>query len=416
MTVVEGGACTSSDNCMAGLRCETSGNASTCQPLHLAMTRALTGGATEAVVVRYKTPGSEPATGTTSPTKLSESTTAQSRYPRWNKEGTAVAFVEEATADAPVLVSRNLPLATGQQTTLVTGADVGTVDFRYMEWEPSNNIAWVVTTKAGNNYTASGISYVAGTGGGVQSATTSGVFPSWAADGSSFAYSSGGLGLRTKMLGAAADAAVTGASATSEQPLYNKANGVLLYLDAAGKVERISGEDTPLTELFSIRPVSATEPAPAPVSIAAASDAPVTGGNIRSYIANHTWAPGGTHVAYVRTYYLKPTAGPSVLCSGANCGGQQGNVVYVRRIGANGAPEEGSAELLLASEATLPSFSPDGHFIAYLSGSQLRVQRIDPAATTEASFKVGSAITHTWTGSTISSNRGDDHRPRWQPR
>ena len=416
MTVVEGGACTSSDNCMAGLRCETSGNASTCQPLHLAMTRALTGGTTEAVVVRYKTPGSEPATGTTSPTKLSEST-AQSRYPRWNKDGTAVAFLEEATADAPVLVSRNFPLAAGQQTTLVTGTEVGTVDFRYMEWEPSNNIAWTVTTKAGNSYTATGISYVPGTGGAVQSATTSGVFPSWAADGSSFAFSSGGLGLRTKMLGAATDSAVTGASATSEQPLHNKANGVLLYLDAAGKTEQIGTDATPLTELFSIRPSSAAEPSPTPVAIAPASDEAVAGGNLRSFIANHTWAPGGTHVAYVRTYYLKPTAGPAVLCSGgANCGGQQGNVIYVRRIGTNGAPEEGSVEMLLASEATLPSFSPDGHFIAYLSGSQLRVQRIDPAATTEASLKVGSAIPHTWTGSTIPSNRADDHRPRWQPR
>jgi WD40-like Beta Propeller Repeat len=414
MTVGEGGACTSSDNCMAGLRCEGSGASKTCEPLHLAMTRSVTGGANEAVVVRYKVPDSEPPVGTTDVTKLSESTTSQSRFPRWNKDGTAVAFVEEASADSPVLVTRNIPLATGQQTTLATGADIGTVDFRYMEWEPSNNVAWSVTTKTGGNYSTSGISYVPGTGGSVQSATASGVFPSWASDGNSFAYSSGGLGLRTKVLGGA-ESSVAGVSTTSEQPLHNKANGVLLYLDAGGKTEQIGTDNVPLTELFTIRPATTAEPSPSPVSIAAVSEVAITGGSLKSFIANHTWAPGGTHVAYVRTFYLKPAAGSAVICTGeANCGGQQGNVIYVRRVGANGVPE--GDEMLLASEATMPSFSPDGHFLAYYSGAQLRVQRINPEATDEASLKVGSPIAHTWAGSTLPSNRGDDHRPRWQPR
>ncbi|MGZ3461809.1 MAG: TolB family protein, partial [Archangium sp.] len=255
---------------------------------------------------------------------------------------------------------------------------------------------------------------IPGTGGAVQTATTNGVFPSWSADGNSFAYSVNTQGLRTKAL-AGAESAVAGAPATSEQPLHNKANDVLLYLDAGGKSESIGGVATPLTELFSLNP-SATG-TPAPVSVAAVTSTDVAGGvgQLKSYIANHTWAPGGTHAAYVRVYYFKSTSGDATLCTGGTeCAGKQGNIIYVRRVDASGTPQ--GNEMMLAAEATLPSFSPDGRFLAYVSGGKLRVQQLNPDATDEASLTVGPVITHTWSGLTVQSNRGDDHRPRWQPR
>jgi Tol biopolymer transport system component len=409
MTLKEGEACTDNASCMAGLFCEDSGGTKKCQPLHIALTRNLTTATvttSDAVVVRYKTPGSEPATGTTDVTKLSESTTGQSRFPRWNKDGTAVAFVEQDATGNVSLVTRNLPLVSGQKTTLTTATNAGTEDFVYMEWEPSSSIAWA--TKTGMS--TSGISVIPGAGGSVQSATDTGVFPSWAADGNSFAYNSGGLGLQTQVLGGT-QSAVSGAGTNSEQPLHNNVNNILLYLDSGGLKDVSGSFEVPLNKLYTVPASGGT-----PVLIADVSEETVTGGKLKSYIANHTWAPLGTHVAYVRVYYfLSDTVGGSHLCSGGTeCGGKQGNVIFVRRIDANGQPQ--GTELMFATEATLPSFSPDGHFIAYLSGGKLNVQQLDPDATDEASLKVGSAITHTWSNSSVPSSAGDDHRPRWQPR
>src|SRR6218665_2026938 len=86
MTIPEGGDCRPSGSCMAGLFCE----ALKCQPLRLAVTERVSGStATDrAVGVHYKTPGvaGAPSAGGA----LSPDPTGTSRFPRWNKEGTAV--------------------------------------------------------------------------------------------------------------------------------------------------------------------------------------------------------------------------------------------------------------------------------------------------------------------------------------
>jgi Tol biopolymer transport system component len=398
MTLNEGEACTTTASCMAGLYCAES----KCAPLHIAVTVGPTGATTTpiyAVVVPFNKP--------VSPTRLSES---DSKFPRWNREGSAVAFVDIASDNSVSLVSRGIPALTGQATTpLTTGVAANTTDFRYMEWEPSNTIAWVQTSSTGSS---TGIWSTSGSGPAV-STTPTGVFPSWAADGNSFVYSSNGLGLLKRVLGETSSSAVSGVSTTSEQPLHNKANDVVLYLDAKGQEEATLL--TPLTGLYTINTAAAAS-TPSEIALPRDEGNPTIDGQIKSYIANHTWAPGGTHVAYVRVFYFKPSdpAGDAYLCSGANCGGQQGNVVYVRRID----PATGAAvgdEVKFADEATLPSFSPDGQFLAYVSGSQLKIQKIDPATGTAVA---GSLISHNWSGENqrVLSNRGDDHRPRWQPR
>lgn len=399
MTVKEGDACTTTASCMAGLYCAES----KCAPLHIAVTVGPTGPSTTpiyAVIVPFNKP--------VPPTRLSEDPATTNKFPRWNPTGSAVAFVEIAGDNTVSLVSRGIPALTGQATTpLTTGAAANTSDFRYMEWEPSNSIAWSQTSSTGSS---TGIWSASGSGPAV-SVTPNGVFPAWAADGNSFTYSASGVGLLKRVVGEASSSSVPGVSTTAEQPLHNKANGVVLYLDAKGQEEATLL--TPLTGLYTINTAAA---APASNEIALPRDEgnPTIEGQIKSYIANHTWAPGGTHVAYVRVFYFKPIVGDAYLCNGTNCGGQQGNVVYVRRID----PATGTAvgdEVKFADEATLPSFSPDGQFLAYVSGSQLKIQKIDPATGNPVT---GSLISHDWRNENqrVLSNRGDDHRPRWQPR
>jgi hypothetical protein len=409
MTIAEGGACTTTASCMAGLYCE----AQKCQPLHLALTERVTSGSTtkdRAVVVYYKTPGA--ATPPGSATVLSEDTAGTSRFPRWSKDGTTVAFENKATDNTLALWSRTLPLTAGQKTELATGAVAGTDEFRYMEWAPSANIAWSKTT--GNS--TSGISYLANATGTVQVGTTAGVFPSWAADGNSFAYSANGQGLKIKSITTGADGAVAGPPTTAEQPLYNRVNNVLLFLSIkdASDTETFGGVSTPLTSLYTFNPPAAGGTAGTPPLIAETrTEGDVTGGTVKSYIFNHTWSPRGTHVAYVRVNYYKPTTGDAVLCNGSNCGGRNGNVLFVRAVDpTTGAPQ--GDEIQFADEATLPSFSDDGYFLAYVSGSKLQVQKLNPAGTTAATLKDGTPFSHAW--GSVQTNRGDDSRPRWQPR
>ncbi|WP_434381803.1 TolB family protein [Melittangium boletus] len=400
MTIAEDGDCSTTASCMAGLYCE----AQKCKPLHLVVTeRVGSGGSTtdRAVVVYYKTPGAGTATPPAAATTLSQDTSGTSRFPRWNREGTAVAFENTGTDSTVALWSRPVPFGTASQTQLTTAAAAGTSEFRYMEWAPSKNIAWAKT--AGGSTT--GISYIEGTGGTVQAATANGVFPSWAGDGNSFAYSANGQGLKNRSFTTGADAPIAGPSTSAEQPMHNQKNDVLIYLDAKGNTENIGGT-TYLTGLYAIAP-GGTEK-----DIALArTESTEAGGEVKSFIANHTFSPTGTHLAYVRVYYYKPTVGSVVLCNGSNCGGRQGNVVFVHTIDEAGVP---GSEINFANEATLPSFSPDGYFLAYVSGSRLQVQKLNPAGTDAATLKDGAPLSHTW--GTLQTNRGDDHRPRWQPR
>jgi Tol biopolymer transport system component len=400
MNVEQGGACLESANCMAGLRCEQSGDTRKCEPLHVAVTTGLSDGGTEAVAVRYNATANAPF-------ELSE-TDGMSRYPRWSANGNAVAFVEEQTAGSPVLVRRDLPLVPAQKQTLATGSAEKTKDFRHLEWEPSGWLAW---TQVAPNNSVSGISVVDGSSGNVQAGTNKGGYPSWSADGQSFVYSIKTEGLRIHPLTGTETVAFSDPEA--EQGLYNKANNWLLFLDNDGAEDTFGTDAVPLMKLKAVSADGGDAKLIADVSTQA-----ITGGELKSFIANHTWAPVGTHAAYVRVYYFKPPTGSSILCgnTGALCPqGQAANVIFVQRINpVTGEPEGPAMEL--ATEATLPSFSPDGHFIAYLSGGKLVIQRINPEAADASTLKVdGGFFKHDKSGP-VRSNMGDDHRPRWQPR
>ncbi len=400
MNVDQGGACTDSSNCMAGLRCEQSATSKTCEPLHVAVTTGLSDGGTEAVAVRYNV-----TTG--APFELSE-TDGMSRYPRWSANGNAVAFVEEQTAGSPVLVRRDLPLTAAQKQVLATGSAERTKDFRHLEWEPSGWLAW---TQVAQNNSVSGISVVDASTGTVQSGTNRGGFPSWSPDGQSFVYNVNTVGLSLHPL-SGTDTDVF-ADPNAEQALFNKANNWLLFLDNDAAEDNIGGGAVPLMKLKAVSAGGG-----AATLIADVSSQPITGGALKSYIANHAWSPAGTHAAYVRVYYFMPTVGSGILCGnqGALCPqGQSANVIFVQRIDpATGAAQGAAMELV--AEATLPSFSPDGHFIAYLSGGKLVIQRINPEATDASLLKVDNGFFKHDLSGPVRSNMGDDHRPRWQPR
>ncbi|CAM4318412.1 hypothetical protein G4177_09005 [Corallococcus sp. ZKHCc1 1396] len=387
MTVAKGGACTATTECMAGLFCE----AATCQALHVAMTGA--DGGTRAIVARFDTPGM---------TSLSEDA-VDSAYPRFGPGGTQVAFVQGAvTAAAGELAVRALPLAAGAPTVLTTGAAAGNARIRYMEWEPGNAIAWVRGS--------SGISTITTAQGAAPTqATANGTFPDFGPNGVDYAYSAAGAGISVSTNNAP-PAPLAGSPTSAEQPHYNRVTSQLLFLaNPDGKTVNFGAEATPILKLYSL-PVTGGGTLQ---TLADATSEPVTGGTLESYIANPNWAPDGSWVAYVRAYYqLIGTA--ATLCgnvSATECGTTPGNVLFLQRVNTTtGAPE--GAAVSFENEATLPSFSPDGQYLAYVKGGQLTVQKLDPVAGT----KVDPAIVHPKDTYTVLTNEGDDHRPRWQPR
>jgi hypothetical protein len=338
--------------------------------------------------------------------ELSESTGA-SRFPRWNPDGTAVALVEEESDGGVALLSRNIPPTTGQSTPLTTATAASTEDFRHLEWAPVSRVSWVKRTTAGGN---SGISAIPGAGGAIEELSTNGGFPTWR-DEQNFAYSAKGVGLLTRTLGSAPQT-LSGTS-TGEQPKYNRANPFLLYLAATESDTFVGGEMQPLYELFTL---SATGTPATSNSIALRSTpTPVTGGEVKSFITAHTWAPDGTYVTYVRAYYYDPTLAdaPAIICgnTGAECGAQAtGPNVYLQRIN----PETGVAvgePILVAANGTLPSVSPDGRFIAYIQGQRLYMKSLNPT-----DWSLGDPVVLTPTTMQVRTGLGDDHRPRWQPR
>jgi Tol biopolymer transport system component len=393
MTVGKGGACTASMECMAGLRCEGTAGAQTCQSLHVAVTSAGTAVTTQVTAVRHDE--------ATAPVVLSEAVAEPSRYPRWSANGSAVAFVEGPEGvGTSRLVSRTLPLTAGQTTLLTDGTAAGTEDFPQLEWWPSTSLVW--TKKAGAS--TSGLWTVPAAGGTATSLTGNGVFPSWARNGTSLVYSTRSDGVLTLSAAGVQPVVVAGGTG-GEQPFHNQANDWVLYAKENGS-DAVLG---PLYEIFTLAPTGGTVN-----PIANKTSEATSGGSVDSFIANQTWAPDGTWVAYVRTYFSKPAGGgASALCgsTGASqCPGRDANVIFLQKVNPETGVADGAA-VQFVTGGTLPSFSPDGRFIAYVRARRLQVQQINPADGTA----VGAVVTHSL-GSDVQTNRGDDNRPRWQPR
>ncbi|WP_342380197.1 hypothetical protein NVS55_11470 [Myxococcus stipitatus] len=395
----KGDACTTSADCTSSLRCE--GAPSTCQAMWVAVTGRDDGGTSKALVMRFDTPGI---------TALTEGS-ADSRYPRWSPGGTHVSFVQGAVDSsgkkvAGELTVRDVPLVAGQSVVVADGGSGDTESFRSMEWEPGAAIAYVRQ----NASQRSGISTVA-PGTSVSQVTTTGAFPDWSRDGSTLAYNVTEEGLLTVKPGGS-PSPVANADKSSEQPHYNRANEQLLYLaNPAGELETFEGESLP-TSLFRLYNIDVTGGGQ-PQLVADVTTESSTGGDVKSFIAAPTWAPDGSWAAYVRAYYFKPTSGKPVLCGSlvSPCQSRPGNVIFLKRIN----PADGSAsgdEVRVADDGTLPSFSPDGRYIAFIKGGQLQIQQLDPAAGT----LVNAPIVHPKAGFTLQTGDSDDHRPRWQPR
>jgi hypothetical protein len=173
----------------------------------------------------------------------------------------------------------------------------------------------------------------------------------------------------------------------------------------------VGNEVQPLYELFTI--AASGTPATANDIARQSPSTPATGGEVKSFITAHTWAPDGTFVTYVRAFYYDPALdAPAIICgnTGAQCGAQAGPNVYLQRTNPTTGVAEGEP-ILVAANATLPSVSPDGRFIAYIQGQRLYMKSLNPT-----DWSLGTAVPLTPTTLRVQTGLGDDHRPRWQPR
>ena len=123
---------------------------------------------------------------------------------------------------------------------------------------------------------------------------------------------------------------------------------------------------------------------------------------------NPSWSPDRAWLAYERVNYRYQGPNPDP-CTVARCG-VEARQILLQRIDASGAPV--NAPVVLA-DGSLPAFSPDGAFVAYVSlTGELAVQQIDPST----GSAVGSLLQHVFAGGRRAASGDDDARPRWQPK
>ena len=127
-----------------------------------------------------------------------------------------------------------------------------------------------------------------------------------------------------------------------------------------------------------------------------------------------SWGQSGAWVVYTEVHYAQNGAYPA-LCTESLCPGEALRTVMLQRL--NPATGTLRGEAIALGAGTLGSLSPDERFVAYVSGSQMRVKEIDPltGATT------GAVTSHSLTGALSATEQRARHhstagRHRWARR
>lgn len=393
------GSCTTMDpTCTGPFRCDLTGaldgGTGSCVPLWIGVTQDLDAGVTplqRAVLVPFNQPGTTRPLGAAS---------AQSRSPRFSGDGQAVVFVQAPTVGGlgPVELLRH-DLSANTDSVLTNSIDAGTVDFVQVEFDPTSRVLW---TKVDAMGTRSGIQWIPGNGGAVQSATPQGGYGDWFPDGMSLVYDFGGLQVRDVAGGT--DTALT-SDTNDTQPKVSADGAWVLYLRENPSVSASFAQD-----LYVISAMGGTsqlvEAHMVPVGTAA------DGGTVGRYVTHPSWG-AGAQVAYVRVNYYLDAAGVPTLCEPTDpvCAGTAGQQILIQRLdGTTGAP---MGMPVIHGPGVQPSLSPDGTYLAYVirnvaGGSDLRVVPVDTAGNaTDAGFS------HSFPRLNTEEDLGT---PRWQPK
>lgn len=325
---------------------------------------------------------------------VSLSGTTESRSPRFGPQGDAIIYERRSVTGGPELIRQDLPLDTASgPSVLLDGTISGTESFAHLEWARGENILWTEQSMS----SVSGVMSLPPTGGVPSEISATGGFPTWLGESIVFSSATEGLLVSDGGTPMSLPGGVDGV-----EPQTNATDTLIAFRKSTGR-ETIGGVVTELDQLLLL-PLAGGGPKLA----ADTTSSDEENFSIRSYVASHTWSPNGRMLAFVRAYYSH-SDGVAKLCGQANelCSTRAANVTVLLPIDPMGTP---GTEVVFKSNATLPSFSPDGAFVSYVQGGQLRVQQIEPLT----GATVGSVVSHTSSG--IATNEGDDSRPRWQPK
>ncbi|HZH04394.1 MAG TPA: hypothetical protein VEY30_11460, partial [Myxococcaceae bacterium] len=392
--------------CGSGFRCNSQpAGGGACEPLYIAVTGGTVtgaGAASRAVLFRYGDAATE--------VELTPAGTV-SKFPRFGPDGQAVVFVAGGAPAAAELRVVQAPFSPASASVVPLEPAGVSSDFPDLEWAPADALLWRNPTAAA---VSTGILWAPVTGGAPVRQTFIGGLPTWSPDGQQVAYAVSGatqegtgvyLAPRAQAATGKSEGALRGGTQGGEEPYFSPSGALLLYRRSAGGTGR---EDD---EIWIASTTGADAPVRLTTSIPYSPEPRVAG----SYFAFGTWSPDGRWVAYTRVNY-SPTGpgGGAVICGneGSNCPpGTPGQQVIAQRVNPTTGQPEGEPVVVEAVRGALPSFSPDGRLIAYISAGSLRVKSFGENGEVSAAplFEKRPA------SGPISTSASDDSRPRWQP-
>ncbi len=307
---------------------------------------------------------------------------ATGRDPRFNPNGSTVAYVEGTAIF-------RFRLDGGENIAVIT--DAGN-SIQELEYAPTSALVW--RTTEGALQTADNVNFdlVTIVDGGTRS-------PDWAGQSIAHLSTDGGLLVSPR----AGPVSTTVLAGGASQPKSNRAGTLIAFISDGGTT------DDGFDGVVSFVPVAGGN-----VVRLSAGDAGVLSavggipfGTPGFYHSDVVWSPVGNRVAIVRAAYNSTTAvGPSA-CTGASCPGVTPSSVIVVPVDVSGA-QSGPSTFVAAG--FLPSFSQDGRFLSVVVNTtgvnnSLVVYRdeLDGGFAPVATHNVNIA------------GRTDDDRPRWQP-
>ncbi|MGQ0506387.1 MAG: hypothetical protein ACT4TC_13830 [Myxococcaceae bacterium] len=311
-------------------------------------------------------------------------TTNASKWPRFSADGTAVVYVGTNATGGKEL--RYLSTASTSLQGRVLASAQGFDDFGGLEFSPGPGPVWAKvsgTSTSGLQWTpvdgtvadisALGLAPDWSPGGGVKVtfAAFNGIHTIERTGGSDLIHSTDGLG-----------------------PKYNPTGTQLAYTSSA-----LTQPDFD-EELWTVDPSNNSK------NKVAAWVAPnETTGKPGHFAALPAWSPSTNTLVYVEVRYMKPPSGP-VLCQIAGtCGNEDPFQIMTVKID----PATGTAVAppVKIVNGSMPALSPGDKYLAYITGGELRVLELDANTAAVGDPKILA------TG--ISTQAGDDSRPRWQP-